>query len=231
MSGPFAETQRLPAEGLLVSLGGRGRPVTLTTAFLSRALDRWESPGGPRWVAFTGNHPSVFLAGAHFDELLDLKPFDALDFARRGQALFARMRRSPVWFVACISGACLGGGLDFALACDYRVAATGALMGHPGPRLGFFTGWGGTVSLPRRGGASRAALLGARSLDASEALGAGWIEEVAPDPLAIAVRRARASAGLDLAAVKAMAAPHGLPAPARLRREKLLRLAWTTAPV
>ncbi len=109
---------------------------------------------GLRWVAFTSSYAGTFLAGADFEELGGLGAWDALDFSSAGQGLFRAMRTSKLWFVACPEGASLGGGLDFLLACDYRIAGPRAVLGHPGPKLGFFTGWGGTAHLPRRGAAA-----------------------------------------------------------------------------
>jgi enoyl-CoA hydratase len=58
--------------------------------------------------------------------------------------------------IAAINGYCMGGGLDFALACDVRVASKKAVFAHPGARLGIITGWGGTQRLPRVIGKARA---------------------------------------------------------------------------
>jgi enoyl-CoA hydratase/carnithine racemase len=118
----------------------------------------------------------------------------------------------------------MGGGLDFALSCDYRIASPAARFSHPGPRLGLFTGWGGTAALPRRSGVARAALLTGAVLPAREALAAGWIEEMAADPLRRAVARARSSAGADLGRLKRLRRAEGLPLSVALEVERLLAL-------
>ena len=217
------ETSCLPEGGLHVVFGDEGRPFTLSRlalAELERALDRWESREELRWVAFTSASPTTFLAGANFRELRQLGAEGASGFSRMGQRLFRRMRASRLWLVACVRGACMGGGVDFALACDYRVADPAARFAHPGPSLGLMTGWGGTAFLPRRGTPGSEALLRARRLTASEALREGWIEEVAPRPLARATLRARQSKGIDLPRLKRLCRAADLPLLPALRYER-----------
>ncbi len=219
------EEGSLPAGGLLVRLGEGRRPFTLTRnalGALRRALTDWEGRPGLRWVAFTAASSTTFLAGADFREIDGMTPWRALSFARLGQNLYAAMRSSPLWLISCVEGACMGGGLDFALACDYRIASKEASLGHPGPKLGFFTGWGGTAALPARGGRGRGALLSAAVLGAEAALEAGWIEEIATNPITRAAERARRSAALDLSALKAMQRWASRPFGAALRLEHLV---------
>ena len=208
-------------------LGSGHRPMTLKAAALEvmrDAVDRWEAQRDLRWVAFAAASPTTFLAGADFRELGHLDAPGAHFFSGMGQSFFRRMRESRLWLVACVEGACMGGGLDFALACDYRIAAPSARFSHPGPRLGLFTGWGGTALLPKRSGLGRGALLAGAVLDARQALRAGWIEEVAADPVKRAVLRGRASASLDLARLKRMRRAEGLPLSVGLEYERLLAL-------
>ncbi len=221
------EVGALPAGGLHVRLGHHHRPLTLRLAALRQieeCLSGWERRGGLRWVAFTAASPTTFLAGADFRELGRLSPHEAFAFSRAGQRLMRRLRESPLWLVACVEGACMGGGLDFALACDYRLASPGARFAHPGPRLGLFTGWGGTAVLPHRSAGAPGDLLAGRTLAAREAHARGWVEEVASDPLDRAVRRARASASLDLPAVKRLRRAEGLPLSLALPYEARLAL-------
>jgi enoyl-CoA hydratase/carnithine racemase len=225
---PFREGESLPLGGLHVVLGASHRPMTLTRETLGAirsALARWEKRKGLRWIALSSAGPRTFLAGADFAELASLEPEEAAEFSRLGQSLMSELRHSRLWLVACIRGACMGGGLDFALSCDYRIASPEARFAHPGPRLGLLTGWGGTWALPRRGGAGVPSLLTGRNLSAREALKMGWIEEVAPDPLERAVRRARASSELDLGSVKRQRRAEGLPIFTALRCARLLERA------
>ena len=74
------------------------------------------------------------------------------EISRRGQQLFDRIERLPMPTVAVIHGPCLGGGLEFALACQYRVARDDETtrLGLPEIQLGLLPGWGGTQRLPQR---------------------------------------------------------------------------------
>ena len=95
----------------------------------------------------------------------------------------------PTPTVAAIRGYCMGGGLDLALACDRRIAASHALFAHRGAALGLITGWGGTQRLPRLIGKARALqmFLVAEKVHAAQALQIGLINAIAADPLAAAL--------------------------------------------
>lgn len=123
-----------------------------------------------------------FAAGAEISELAALTGPTALDFSRRAQLLFDRIVTSPKPVLAAIRGYCLGGGLDLALACHYRLAAPDAVFGHPGATLGLITGWGGTQRLPRLVGRARALelLLRGEPVPAAQALNLGLIHELVP---------------------------------------------------
>ena len=108
----------------------------------------------------------------------------------RGQALTLAVDRFPVPVTAAIRGYCMGGSMDLALACDYRIAAPNAVFGHRGASLGVVTGWGGTQRLPRLIGKARALqmFLLAEMVPADEALRIGLVDAIAEDPLAEALR-------------------------------------------
>jgi len=134
-------------------------------------------------IVFTGAG-NTFLAGADIRELARLDPKAARGFSQKGQRIFARIANAPQTTIAAINGYCMGGGLDFALACDIRVASSTTVFAHPGARLGIITGWGGTQRLPRIIGKSRALefFVTARQLPVTEALKFGLITEIC-DPV------------------------------------------------
>ena len=139
-------------------------------------------------LIIAGN-PHYFSVGADLNEVRSLSAAEAFEFARLGQKLFNIIAGypAPVW--AAISGYCFGGGLDLALACHMRICAPNAVFGHRGAALGFMTGWGGTQRLPNVVGRARAVqmFLAAEKFGAAEALDAGLVREIAPDPLARAI--------------------------------------------
>jgi enoyl-CoA hydratase/carnithine racemase len=161
---------------------------------LRRAMEelRAEAENGSlKLLVITGNK-KFFSAGADLNEVSQLKGPAAFAFSRAGQALMLAIDRFPVPVVAAIHGYCMGGGMDLALACDYRIAAPNAVFGHRGASLGVMTGWGGTQRLPRLIGKPRALqmFLLAEMVAADEALRIGLVNKIAEDPV-------RASLGLN----------------------------------
>jgi len=135
----------------------------------------------------------VFLSGADIRELSTLSSAEALDFSRRGQRLMQRVSEAHQVVIAAINGYCLGGGLDFALACHIRLGSSQAVFAHPGARLGIITGWGGTQRLPRLIGKNNALemFVSAKLLTSDEALRLGLITGIFDPVLATALRLAQ----------------------------------------
>jgi enoyl-CoA hydratase/carnithine racemase len=140
--------------------------------------------GHLKGLIITGNE-KFFSAGADLNEISQLTGPAALEFSRSGQALTSAIDRFPAPVFAAIRGYCMGGGMDLALACDYRIAAPNAVFGHRGATLGVMTGWGGTQRLPRLIGRARALqmFLLAEMVSAEEALRIGLVDKIAGDPL------------------------------------------------
>ena len=108
-----------------------------------------------RALVIAGNS-KFFSAGAELEEIAALDGPTAYEFAKMGQALMAAIEGFPAPVYAAVSGYCMGGGLDLALACHRRIASPHAILGHRGAALGLITGWGGTQRLPRLIGKGRA---------------------------------------------------------------------------
>jgi enoyl-CoA hydratase len=138
----------------------------------------------------TGND-KFFSVGADLNEISVLTTAQAFEFSRQGQALMQAIDQFPVPVIAAIRGYCMGGGMDLALACDYRIAAPNAVFGHRGASLGVMTGWGGTQRLPRLIGKARAMqmFLLAEMVRADEALRIGLVDAIADDPIKHALHR------------------------------------------
>ncbi|MCP4782645.1 MAG: multifunctional fatty acid oxidation complex subunit alpha [Fuerstiella sp.] len=110
------------------------------------------SPAAPRAVVFRSAKASGFFAGADVKQIAGLQtPEEVHAVISRGQELFARIERLAVPTIAAIHGPCLGGGLEFALACDHRIAMNtrATRLGLPEVQLGLIPGWGGTQRLPK----------------------------------------------------------------------------------
>lgn len=109
----------------------------------------------------------------------------ALEFSKMGQRLMQLVDDFPAKVFAAVSGYCMGGGLDLALACDVRTCSGNAIFGHRGAALGLITGWGGTQRLSRLVGRGCALqmFIAAEKLGAAEALDAGLVSEIVADPI------------------------------------------------
>jgi enoyl-CoA hydratase/carnithine racemase len=150
-----------------------------------------------RAVVVTGG-PTTFSAGADVTEMRALDPGAIVDYYRATGDVYERVAALPVPTIAAIAGWCLGGGLELALACDFRVADESARFGMPEVGIGILPSSGGTHRLVRLVGAARAkelVLLGDR-VTAADAAAMGLVTRVVPaggaldDALALAARLA-----------------------------------------
>lgn len=160
---------------------------------LAEALDAIEREDA-RAVVFASAKGGAFVSGADLFALREMGEQDVADFIRRGQETFSRIAALKATTVAAINGHCLGGGLELALACDWRLAVDdGAInIGCPETKLGILPAWGGTTRMPRVIGLTRALplLLGGKTVPPRKARSAGLIDEVVrPERLDAAARR------------------------------------------
>lgn len=133
--------------------------------------------------------PGMFIAGADVNEIYKLdKEEEAARKAEQGQKLFNRLEDLSFPTVALIDGACLGGGLELALACDYRIATDNekTKIGLPETSLGILPGFGGTYRLPRVVGLSQALqmILTAKPVDGKKAAKIGLVDACYPQGFA-----------------------------------------------
>lgn len=128
--------------------GDRNSIDTALMIELDRVLTEIEETS-MRAVVFSGAADTYFIGGADGIEMMQCGPEDAKAFSVRIQKLFDRMEASPLILVAAINGLCFGGGFEFALACDLRVASDKARIGLPEVKVGIIPGGGGTQRLPR----------------------------------------------------------------------------------
>lgn len=139
----------------------------------------------PRALIVLSDKPGGFIAGADIRELKALQsPEQALKLVQHGDEVLNRLEDLPCPTVAMIHGFCLGGGLELALACRYRVAASDGQtrIGLPEVRLGIHPGLGGTWRLPRLIGELPALrlMLAGKVLSARKAMKLGVVDRLAP---------------------------------------------------
>jgi 3-hydroxyacyl-CoA dehydrogenase/enoyl-CoA hydratase/3-hydroxybutyryl-CoA epimerase len=182
----------------LLALDLPGEPVNKITRAVRDELDgivtRLEGDGTVRAVVLSSSKPDTFIAGADIDEFVALKTRDeALALVQTGQVLINRVAGLGKPVVAAIHGACLGGGLEAALACTYRIATDHekTRVGLPEVQLGIIPAAGGCQRLPRLIGVTAALdlILTGKMLPARPALSRGIVDEVVHP--AVLVRAAR----------------------------------------
>lgn len=140
----------------------------------------------PAGVVVTSGKASGFIAGADVDEFTTLQDQDdGFALVRRAQAVFDRLEALHCPTVALIQGFCLGGGMELALACRYRIAVDDpkTKLGLPEVKLGIHPGFGGTVRLPPLIGAPAAMdlMLSGRALSAKAAAKVGVVDHAVPE--------------------------------------------------
>ena len=174
----------------LHSEDGTNRLTRQCVLSLTNAVNRLSQEQVP--LIITGNE-RIFSVGADLEEISLLDGPSAYEFSRMGQELMRAVEEFPAPVYAAVSGYCMGGGLDLALACHHRIASPQAIFGHRGAALGLLTGWGGTQRLPRVVGKGRALqmFVAAEKITAAEALRIRMADVIAADPVAEAAARIR----------------------------------------
>lgn len=149
-------------------------------------------------VVIMSGKPDSFIVGADIDEFLSYKTAaQAQEASAQGKSRLDVLEKSHVHVVAAIHGACMGGGLELALACQYRIVTDHpkTVLALPETQLGLIPGLGGTQRLPRFVGLPNALdmILGAKQIRARKAVQMGLAEEVVHPSIlkTIAIRRAR----------------------------------------
>ena len=146
-------------------------------------LDRLEHDSSVRAAVLLSGKPDVWIAGADVEELAALPgAAEAARLSQYGHELMDRVERLRTPIVAAINGACLGGGLELALACAYRIAAESpsTVLALPEVQLGLLPGAGGTQRLPRTIGLRSALdmILTGKNVRPRRALQTGLVDEV-----------------------------------------------------
>ncbi|MAF92168.1 MAG: fatty oxidation complex subunit alpha [Bdellovibrionaceae bacterium] len=132
--------------------------------------------------------PKIFIAGADINEIKDIvEPADAKQKAAEGQRILSKFEDLPFPVVVAIHGACMGGGCEMALACDYRICTDdkSTRIGLPEVQLGIIPGFGGCVRLPRVVGIQAALdiILAGKAVDSRKAKKIGLVDDVVPQSM------------------------------------------------
>ncbi len=171
---------------LLLDSGGKVNSLgSEVTRELEPIVERLAEDPRVKAAVIMSGKPDTFIIGADLFEIRKATdPLQIYRLSRDGQNIFNKISALPKPVVVAINGACLGGGLELALAAHYRLAsnAPATQLGLPETRLGLIPGLGGTQRLPRLIGlkAALSLILSAEPLSAQEALALNLVDEVVP---------------------------------------------------
>ena len=152
---------------------------------LDALLDELMKRDEIKLLIFQSAKDNIFIAGANIEEIKALnEEEEAYEIVRKGQMILARIRVLPFTTVAVIDGACLGGGFELALRCDFRICTENAAtkIGLPEVNLGVLPGFGGTQKLKELIGPSKAIelILGGKVINGKKALKLGMVDACVP---------------------------------------------------
>jgi methylglutaconyl-CoA hydratase len=182
-TSPIRVERRGPIEVWTIDRPDRMNSLSRDTLLeLGRVTRAALADAAVRAIILTGQGDRVFCAGADLKERQKMTENDIRAQVDLYRSELGPLDRSPKPVIAAINGAALGGGLELALVCDLRVAASHATLALPETSLGIIPGAGGTQRLPRVIGEARAKemILLARRLTADEAHAWGLVNRVAP---------------------------------------------------
>jgi len=147
---------------------------------LIELLDKAEKDDEVGVVILTGSGEKAFVAGADIKEMLNMDPIGAREHAIRAKGAADKIYDLKKPVIAAINGFCLGGGMEYAMACDFRVASDNARFGLPEINLGIMPGSAGTQRLPRLIGMRKAKelIFSGAMIDATQALNLGLINYI-----------------------------------------------------
>lgn len=182
-------------ENLLIAIENKIALVTLnrptklnalnkdTLAELHAAFTDLEKNEAVQAIILTGSGEKAFVAGADIAEFANFSAQEGTQLAADGhQKVFDHIENLKKPVIAAVNGFALGGGLELAMACHFRVASDNAKMGLPEVTLGLIPGYGGTQRLPQLVGKGRAMemILTATMITAAEAKEYGLVNHVVP---------------------------------------------------
>lgn len=155
---------------------------------VTAALDQLERNRELKGLVLISDKPGSFVAGADISMIDQFQSAaDTESVARQGQAMFDRIEQLPIPVVAAIDGVCLGGGLELAMSCHYRISTDSGktVFGLPEVQLGLLPGSSGTQRLPRLIGIQQALplILTGKQLRPAQAKKLGIVDQVVPQSI------------------------------------------------
>ncbi|XP_051876592.1 methylglutaconyl-CoA hydratase, mitochondrial [Pristis pectinata] len=185
-TGPELRVHHLEAESAGIVVFGINRPQSKNAIsknlveMMIAAMEEVKRDNSVRTVILRSEVPGIFCAGADLKERAKMQPNEVGPFVSKARNVINELGNLPMPTIAVLDGAALGGGLEMALACDIRVAASSAKMGLVETKLAIIPGAGGTQRLPRIVGVSLAKelIFSGRVVDGTEAKAIGLVSHV-----------------------------------------------------
>ncbi|KAH8324711.1 hypothetical protein KR074_009383 [Drosophila pseudoananassae] len=191
LEAPFGDgdevlVERLEGARKGISVIGLNRPAAKNSfsrgmvETFTDVLEEIKRDNGSRVVVLRSLTPGIFCAGADLKERKGMTPEEATEFVKTLRSLLISIEQLPMPVIAALDGAALGGGLEMALACDIRTAASNTKMGLVETRLAIIPGAGGTQRLPRilSPALAKELIFTARVFDGTEAKELGLVNHV-----------------------------------------------------
>ncbi len=153
-----------------------------TFFLLQNALEKLIDDTQVRIIILTGTGKKAFISGGDIGEELKMNGITSYRWSLTGHKLCATIEGSTKPVIAAVNGYCLGGGFEFALACDFIICSENAKFGAPESKLGVCCGFGGNIRLPRIVGKRKAKemLMTGMMIDAQEAYRVNLVNKVVP---------------------------------------------------
>jgi enoyl-CoA hydratase len=157
----------------------------LNTALLTElrdSLEDAEADAEMHAIVITGAGDKAFCAGADIEELLEKSAKETSEWSQWVQGILTQMERKKKPVIAKINGFCLGGGLELAMACDFRITSANSIFGQPEINLAIIPGGGGTQRLTRLIGKTKAMemLMTGEHIDAGDAFRLSLVNRIVP---------------------------------------------------
>jgi enoyl-CoA hydratase len=151
-----------------------------TIAEIAAAVAVVKDDSQARVLLFTGAGEKAFIAGADISQFKNLSPLEARELGLAGQRVAHQLEQMAIPVIAVVNGFALGGGCEFAMACDWIIASENAKFGQPEINLGIMPGFGGSQRLMRLVGKAMAMdlCMTGRLIDADEASRLGLVNHV-----------------------------------------------------
>eukprot|EP00904_Undaria_pinnatifida_P013727 jgi/Undpi1/9485/HiC_scaffold_27.g11941.m1 len=214
----FRAVEKLDNGVAIIRIDGPEKMNTISGEFRQEIEDIWlgqiaEDPS-VKAVVFISGKPDNYIAGADIRMISSTKnKSDLKKICMDGHATFDILAKKGIPVIAAINGACLGGGLEWALHCDYRLATTSSktVLGLPEVKLGLLPGWGGTQLLHPLVGLQAALdmILTGKNIRPHKALKMGLVDQLV-DPASLEAVAVDAAAALAAGTLKSKRKPKAL---------------------